>query len=57
MGSRHSFMTRTWKGGDAGGRTSVRSDAADRLGNLGNIMFSEAGVQLPHLNPSHVMMY
>ena len=42
MGSRHSFMTGTWKDSQAGSRTSARSDAADRPRN---IMLSGASPQ------------
>ena len=40
-------MTGTWKNSQAGGRTSARSDAADRLRN---VMLSDASVQFPHSN-------
>ena len=41
-------MTGTWKASQAGGRTSARSEAADRLRN---VMLSGASVQFPHSNP------
>ena len=40
-------MTGTWKDSQAGGGTSARSDAADRLRN---VMLSGASVQFPHSN-------